>query len=99
MDDRHEDPLPNDDVLRRSLDAVDRHRNRLLIGMAVTIVLLLFAFTHGAQAIHAHDTLSLMHAVMLVLAIWMTLMTLTIVIQITVMTKRILRAIELAAKK
>ena len=36
---------------------------------------------------------------MLVLGIWMTILALVVVIQMTVMTKRILRAIELASKK
>jgi hypothetical protein len=42
------------------------------------------------QAILAHFAL---------LVIWMTGLTLVVVIQITVMTKRILRAIELAPKQ
>jgi hypothetical protein len=37
--------------------------------------------------------------VMLVLGIWTTIMTLFVVIQVTTMTKRILRAIELASRK
>jgi hypothetical protein len=87
----------NEEVLRRSLDAVDRHRNRLLIGLAGTVALLLFVFVRGAtgnsntaQAILAHY---------FILIIWMTALMLVVVIQITVMTKRILRAIELASKK
>jgi len=82
----------NEEVLRRSLDAVDRHRNRLLIGVGLTAVLLLLAFMHGADAVHTGNTNKLLHAIMVVLGIWTT-------IQITVMTKRILRAIELASKK
>jgi hypothetical protein len=89
----------DEDVLRRSLDAVDRHRNRLMIATVVTAVLLLLGFVHGAQAVHSHDTNLFLHAVMIILAVWTTLMTLVVVLQITVMTKRILRAIELASKK
>jgi uncharacterized membrane protein len=89
----------NEEVLRRSLDAVDRHRNRLLIGVVVATVLLLFAFMHGADAVHSGNTNRLLHAVMIVLGIWMTILALVVVIQITVMTRRILRAIELASKK
>ena len=89
----------NDDVLRRSLDAVDRHRNRLLIGVAITGILLLAAFVHGADAVHSGNTTNFLHAVMVILAVWTTMMTLVVVIQITVMTRRILRAIDLAAKK
>jgi len=89
----------NEEVLRRSLDAVDRHRNRLLIGVVVTAMLLLGAFIHGAEAVHSGNTNRFLHAVMVVLGIWSVLMTLVVVIQITVMTKRILRAIELASRK
>lgn len=89
----------NEEVLRRSLDAVDRHRNRLLIGVVVTAALLLLAFMHGADAVHSGNTNNFLHAIMVILAVWTTMLALVVVIQITVMTKRILRAIELASKK
>lgn len=89
----------NEEVLRRSLDAVDRHRNRLLIGVVLTAILLLLAFMHGATAAQSGNTNSFLHAIMIVLGIWTTMLALVVVIQITVMTKRILRAIELASKK
>jgi hypothetical protein len=89
----------NEDVLRRSLDAVDRHRNRLVIATVVTGVILLLGFMHGAQAVHSHDTNLFLHAVMIILGVWTTLMTLVVVLQITAMTRRILRAIELASRK
>jgi predicted transporter len=89
----------NEEVLRRSLDAVDRHRNRLLIGVVLAAVLLLLAFMNGADAVHTGNTNNLLHAIMLVLGIWTTILALAVIIQITVMTKRILRAIELASKK
>lgn len=88
------------DVLRRSLDTVDRHRKRLMIGLCVTVVLLLLTFVTGARAAGAGSSAVqaiLAHFMMLV--IWMTALTLVVVIQMTVMTKRILRAIELAWKK
>jgi hypothetical protein len=89
----------DEEVLRRSLDAVDRHRNRLVIGVVLTVVLLLVAFMRGAEAVHTGNTNNLLHAIMIVLGIWTTILALMVVIQITVMTKRILRAIELASKK
>ena len=89
----------NEEVLRRSLDAVDRHRNRLLIGVVVTGILLLLAFMHGASAVHSGNTNQFLHAIMVILAVWTTMLALVVVIQITVMTKRILRAIELASKR
>jgi heme/copper-type cytochrome/quinol oxidase subunit 2 len=88
------------DVLRRSLDAVDRHRKRLIVGLAVTVILLLLTFVTGARAARTGNSAVqafLAHFMMLV--IWMTALTLVVVIQMTVMTKRILRAIELAWKK
>ena len=89
----------NEDVLRRSLDAVDRHRNRLLIGVVVTAVALIGAFIHGADAIHSGNTNNFLHAIMVILAVWTAMLALVVVVQITVMTKRILRAIELASRK
>lgn len=89
----------NEEVLRRSLDAVDRHRNRLLIGVVVTAIVLILAFVQGGAAVHSRNPNVFIHAVMIVLGVWTTLMTLVVVIQITVMTKRILRAIELSTRK
>jgi uncharacterized membrane protein len=89
----------NEEVLRRSLDAVDRHRTWLVIGVVIAAIALLVAFYFGGQALHERSTLGFIHAVMLVLGIWTTIMTLFVVIQVTTMTKRILRAIELASRK
>jgi hypothetical protein len=91
----------NEEVLRRSLDAVDRHRTRLLIGLAAGVALLLVAFYHAGASgvVHSGNTNAFIHAVFVLLLIWTTLLALVIVIQMTVMTKRILRAIELASRK
>ena len=86
----------NEDVLRRSLDAVDRHRQRLILGLAATGLLLLVTFIVGA---HSPSTRDALLAHFFILLLWVTGLTLVVVIQITVMTKRILRAIELASKK
>ena len=93
-------PDETGEMLRRSLDAVDRHRKRLLVGLGVAVVLLLLTFIMGASA--AHNGTSALQAFLahfVMLLIWMTGLTLVVIIQITVMTKRILRAIELAARK
>lgn len=90
----------NEDTLRRSLDAVDRHRNRLFIGLGATLALLVVVFVHGALGMHEGDG-AMTRAILahyFILLIWVTALTLVIVIQMTVMTKRILRAIELASK-
>ena len=88
----------NEEVLRRSLDAVDRHRNRLLVGVVLTAVVLLLALMFVTTD-HSGNTNRFLHHVVIVLATWTTMLALFVVIQITVMTKRILRAIELASKK
>jgi uncharacterized membrane protein len=90
----------NDEVLRRSLDAVDRHRTRLWIAIIALAVLLVFVFVHGAWASRGgRDTAQAILAHYFMLLIWMTALTLIVILQITVMTKRILRAIDLASKK
>jgi hypothetical protein len=95
----------NEEVLLKSLAAVDRHRTWLLVGTALGVVLLFLAFGAGARAIHAdshdsvHGVLNFIHAVMLILGVWSGLLALAVVIQVTSMTKKILRAIELASRK
>ena len=91
----------NEHVLRRSLDAVDRQRNILFVGLAITIGLLLLVFLHGAAAVQVEhtSTFQTILAHYFLLLIWITALTLFVVIQITLMTKRILRAIELASRK
>lgn len=78
---------------------MDRHRNRLLVGVLFVSVLLLLLFVHATGVMHSGNTNMIVHEVMIILSTWMTIMTLVIVIQITVMTKRILRATELASRK
>ena len=95
----------NEEVLRKSLDAVDRQRTRLIIGVVVGVVLLILAFWAGARAFQSddhdsiHGVLRVLHDIMLILGVWSGLLALVIVIQLTSMTKRILRAIELASRK
>ena len=89
----------NEEVLRRSLDAVDRQRNRLIIGSIVTVAFLLAGLWHMTSVGRNGNANVFTHAVMIIIVVWTTAVGLGIVIQITVMTKRILRAIELASKK
>jgi hypothetical protein len=87
-------------VLRRSLDAVDRSRNRLLIGLAAMMILLLVMFLRGVASMHSGGGTGpaiLAHYFMLI--IWVTALALIVIIQINAMTKKILRAIELAGRK
>ncbi len=89
----------NEEVLRRSLDAVDRHRKRLIAGFVVAALFLLGALVHTSYAARGGNVNVFTHAVMIVVVVWTTMVGLGIVIQITVMTRRILRAIELASRK
>lgn len=89
----------NEDVLRRSLDAVDRQRTRLVIGLAVAVVFLFLALANARYASLSDRTNVFTHAMMVTTVVWVTVVGLGIVLQMTVMTKRILRAIELASKK
>jgi hypothetical protein len=84
------------EVLRRSLDAVDRHRKRMVAGLALLTVLLVVTFVVGA---HSADRVEAVLAHFFILIIWVTALTFVVVIQITAMTKRILRAIELASRR
>jgi hypothetical protein len=89
--------MADEDVLKRSLDAVDRHQKRLLWAAgALAVVLAMFAFfqLHG----RTDDVRKSIAALMFVMALWTSIWALVIVLQITVATKRILRAIDLASK-
>ena len=88
----------NEEVLRRSLDSIDRHRTRLIIGLVVCSLLMVGALYHASGVVHA-GTNVLVHEVFVLLSVWTTALTLVVVLQMTVMTKRILRAIELASRK
>lgn len=91
----------NNDVLRRSLDAVDRHRNRVLIGLGLAIAFLVVVLIQSLMGMHSGhgNSAQAILAHYFILLIWVTALTLVVVIQITVATKRILRAIELASKR
>jgi hypothetical protein len=86
------------EILRRSLDAVDTHRKRLTIALIATGLLLLGVFVTSAHP-RPGGMVSALLAHFFILLLWITGLTLLVIIQITVMAKRILRAIELAWKK
>jgi hypothetical protein len=90
----------NEEVLRKSLKAVDRSRNWLLIGLGLAVAFLYLAMSRVAHDIHGpmSDGL-LLHSIFVVLAGWTATLTILVVIHITFMTKRVLRAIELASRK
>ncbi|PYR80859.1 MAG: hypothetical protein DMF87_07410 [Acidobacteria bacterium] len=69
----------------------------MIIGFIVTVAFVMGALLNGAYAARTGSVN--VFAVMIVIVLWTTAVGMMIVIQITVMTKRILRAIELASKK
>jgi hypothetical protein len=86
-----------DATLRKSLDAVDRHQKRLIWSAgAVAMFLAILAFTQLQG--QSSDVRKSVGASMFVMAFWTSGWSLVIVLQITVATKRILRAIELTSK-
>jgi len=89
----------NEDVLRRSLDAVDKQRNRLVMGLGVAVGFLFLALANARYASLSGSANTFTDAMMVTTVVWVTVVGLAIVIQMTVMTKRILRAIELASRK
>ena len=86
------------DVLRHSLDAVDRHRKRLIAGLMLLGIMLLLTFFYTAHSV-GQSTVNDVLAHYIMLLIWVTCLTLFVIIQIAAATKRILRAIELASKR
>jgi uncharacterized membrane protein len=84
-------------VLRKSLDAVDRHQKRLIWAVVTLSVLLLLAF-YRLHAGRMGDVRTAIGASVVVLAFWTSGLACVIVLQITVATKRILRAIDLTSK-
>lgn len=90
--------VDDNDALRRSLDAVDTHRKRLMIAFGALVLLLFAAFFWGAHSVgvNSRDAFLAHYFMLLITVIGSAVV---VVIQITVMTKRILRAIELAVRK
>jgi RNA polymerase sigma-70 factor (ECF subfamily) len=71
---------------------------RLLLGLALGFAGLLWAFYDASNVVRS-GTINFIHAVFVILLVWTTLLALVVVLQITAMTKRILRAVELASRK
>lgn len=87
-------------ILRKSLDAVDRQKWQS-IGVAIfTVVVTVIAFLRLGQAFQSGaDIRRLLQLSIVAMVFWMSGLAFVIVIQLSTMTKRILRAIELAARK
>ncbi len=85
-------------LLRKSLDAVDRNRRRLTWVLAVAGLMVGWEFYRLVMARPTSDVPSLIVEAVIVLSFWTLGLVVVIVFQLTVATKRILRAIELASR-
>lgn len=87
-----------ENVLRRSLDAVDRHRMRLRWMVALVGLTVAWEFYRFARVVPTGDLPGLIVAAVIVLCFWTLGLVVLVVFQLTVATRRILRAIELASR-
>jgi hypothetical protein len=85
-------------VLRKSLDAVDRHRKRLLAAAFIIVLPQLWAFHTLANASQSGDVRRMILAAVVILCFWSVMCVFVVVFQLTIATRRILRAIELATR-
>ena len=87
-----------DNVLRTSLDAVDRRRRRLTWLLAIVGVTVAWEFYRLAEVKPTGDVPRMIVAAVMTLSFWTLGLVVLLVFQLTVATKRILRAIELASR-
>ena len=85
-------------ILRKSLDTVDRHRKRLYATVFVGAIVLMGGFYRLIEVGRTGDLRKMLALSVVVLGFWMSTLTFVIVLELTIMTKRILRAIELTSK-
>ena len=87
-----------ENVLRKSLDAVDRGRRRLTWVLAIAGVFVAWEFYRLAEVRPTGDVPRIIVQAVLVLSSLILGLAVLIIFQLAVATKRILRAIELASK-
>ena len=85
-------------ILRKSLDAVDRHRKRMFAAVAIVTAVTVWAQYRLVAISRSGDLPRVVVAAVVVLEFWTAIWACAVVLQLTVMTRRILRAIELASK-
>ena len=88
-----------ENVLRKSLDSVDQHRRRLMWLFAIVGLTVAWEFYHLAEVKPTGDVPGMIVAAVMVLFFWTLGLVVLIVFQLTIATKRILRAIELASRR
>jgi len=86
-----------ENVLRRTLNAVDRHRRRLYWLFAIVSVTVVWEFYRLAAMKPSGDVPGMIFAAVITMSFWTLALAVMLVFQITVATRRILRAIELAS--
>ena len=86
-------------VLRRSLDAVDRQRRRLMWLLGIAGLTVAWEFYRLFQIEPAGDVPKMIVAAAIASFFWTLGLAVLIVFQVTIATKRILRAIELASRQ
>jgi hypothetical protein len=87
-----------DAILRRSLDAVDRHRRRLTWLLWIAVLTAMWEFYHLGQIAGTGDVPHLIVQAVLALFFSSLFMVVVLVFQLNVATRRILRAIDLASR-
>ena len=88
----------NETVIRKSLDAVDKHRRRLTWVLAIAGLMVAWEFYRLAAVRPAGDVPGMIVQAVMVLFFSILGLAVLIVFQLTTATKRILRAIDLASK-
>jgi uncharacterized membrane protein YhaH (DUF805 family) len=86
-------------LLRKALDAVDQHRRRLTWLLAIVTVTVAWEFYRLAEVKATGDVAGMILAAVMVLFFWTLGLVVVIVFQLTIATKRILRAIGLASRR
>jgi hypothetical protein len=88
-----------EDILRKSLNAVDQNRRRLTWLLAIAGLTVVWEFYHLlAQVEPTGDVPRMIVAAVMVLCFWTLGLTVLLVFQLATVARRILRAIELASK-
>ena len=88
-----------ENILRKALDAVDQHRRRLAWLLVIAALTVAWEFYRLAEIRPTGNVPDMILAAVMVLFFWILGLVVLIVFQLTVATKRILRAIDLASKR
>lgn len=91
-------PKDTGNVLRKSLDAVDQHRRRLMWLLAIASVTVAWEFYRLVEVRLTGDVAGMLLQAVMVLFFSILGLAVLLIVQQTIATKRILRAIELASR-